>query len=118
MIDDPLALWRRNPFFILELSPRASRAEVERAGQKLIGLLELGSAAAARYETPFGPATRDGDTVRQAVAALRNPVERVIHELWAEVSPPCERAEVEDESSRPAWTAAERAIGWSAKWAE
>jgi hypothetical protein len=114
--DDLLAIWRSNPFFILELSPRASRAEVERAGQKLIGLLALGSAGAGRYDTPFGPASRDADTVRQAVAALRDPVERVIHELWADVSrtPECEPSE----NSRAAWTAAERAIGWSGKWAE
>jgi hypothetical protein len=114
MSGDPLAIWRGNPFFVLEVSPRASRAEVERAGQKLIGLLALGSAGAGRYDTPFGPASRDADTVRQAVAALRDPVERVIHELWADVS----RAPEPSENSRAAWTAAERAIGWSGKWAQ
>ena len=64
--DDPLAAWRANPFFILEVSTEASRTEVERAGQKLLGLLALGSASAARYETPLGPASRDADSVRQA----------------------------------------------------
>jgi hypothetical protein len=111
---DPLAVWRSNPFFVLGLEPRASRTEVERTGQKLIGLLELGSAAAARYDTPFGPATRDVDSVRQAVAALRDPVTRVIHELWAEVARHPERGP--GENPRRAWAKAARAIDWSAKW--
>jgi hypothetical protein len=105
---DPFADWRRNPFFVLGVSPQASPAEVERAGQKLVGLLALGSMTVTRYDTPFGPASRDADTVRQAVAALRDPVERVIHELWAGVSP------IAVETPR-AWEAAERAIGWTGK---
>jgi hypothetical protein len=110
---------------VLELDPRASRAEVERTGQKLIALLELGSAGAARYDTPFGSATRDADGVRQAVAALRDPIERVIHELWVDVARDVATSHSASgsgsgraQSVSGAWTAAGRAIGWSAKWAE
>ena len=86
---DPLAAWRSNPFFVLEVSTQASRADVERAGQKLLGLLALGSASAAQYDTPFGPAARDADSVRQALATLRDPNGRVVHELWADRQQAC-----------------------------
>jgi hypothetical protein len=111
---DPLAAWRGNPFFVLEVSTQASRADVERAGQKLLGLLALGSASAAQYDTPFGPAARDADSVRQALATLRDPNGRVVHELWADVA---HDAEMRIARQGNAWTAAERALGWTAKWA-
>jgi hypothetical protein len=108
---DPLAAWRANPFFVLGVNTRASRAEVERAGQKLLGLLAVGSAAAARYDTPFGPATRDADGVRAALATLRDPNERVIHELLANVAHR-DDARRRENPMRP-WEAAGRAIGWT-----
>jgi hypothetical protein len=113
---DPLADWRSNPFFILDVSTQASRTEVERAGQKLLGLLALSAAGADRYDTPFGTATRDADAVRRALATLRDPHERVIHELLAHVA-----TEVGDRAEAPAaeaWKDATRAIGWKAAWAE
>ena len=114
--EDPLAAswhaWRGNPFFVLELSPQASRAEVERAGQKLLALLALGSTSAGRYDTPFGPATRDADTIRQAVATLRDPVERVIHELLADFPPEAGAVQADARAARPA---VERAIGRTGK---
>lgn len=106
---DPLAVWRRNPFFVLEVKPDASRAEFERAGQKLLALLEIGSDAACRYQTPLGLAERDADAVRQALAMLRDPGERALHELWARVAP------IRSEPLRelePGWDEAERALGW------
>jgi hypothetical protein len=121
---DPLAAWRGNPFFVLEVSTDAPRAEVERAGQKLLALLALGSTSAGHCDTPLGLATRDADGVRQAVAALRDPVERVVHELWADLAPRIASTVVrgvDGQRSVPAggaWPAAERALGWTAKWAE
>jgi len=113
---DPLADWRGNPFFVLDVSTQASRTEVERAGQKLLGLLALGAAGADSYDTPFGSATRDADAVRRALATLRDPHERVMHELWADVA-----TEVGGKPNAPAtkaWEEAARAIGWKAAWAE
>jgi hypothetical protein len=110
---DPLAPWRSNPFFLLEVGPDASRGEVERAGQKLLGLLALGSAGAGHYRTPLGPATRDADGVRQAVAALRDADERVIHELWASVAQSVRERRGERQAA--AWEAAEQALGWAGK---
>jgi hypothetical protein len=108
---DPLAAWRGNPFFLLEVSTRASRTEVERAGQRLIGLLAVGSASAARYDTPLGPAIRDADAVRQALATLRDPNERAIQELWAEVAP--SRNETWTAPAAQPWETARRALGRS-----
>jgi hypothetical protein len=109
---DSLAAWRGNPFFVLEVSTQASRAEVERAGQRLIGLLAVGSATASRYDTPLGPATRDADAVRQALATLRDPDERAIQELWAQVA--VAASGLAEHRAEP-WTEAKRAIGWVAK---
>jgi hypothetical protein len=72
-----------NPFFVLGLTPDASRIEVEREAQKLLGMLELGFADAATYGTPVGPRPRTTEAVRAAVAALRDPQQRLVAELWA-----------------------------------
>jgi hypothetical protein len=105
-----LATWRNNPFFVLEVGTDASQADVERAGQRLLALLAVGSISADQYSTPLGPARRDADQVRQALAALRDPEQRVLHELWANVA----QAAAEEPINTMAgpWEAANRAIGW------
>lgn len=85
---DFLAAWRLNPFFVLGLPPTATPAEIERTGQRLLGLLAVGSTSVAECDTPLGPITRDADTVRSALAALRDPAQRLQHALWADVAPP------------------------------
>jgi hypothetical protein len=72
----------QNPFYVLELPLAASRSEVERAGQKLLALLGVGSAAARRYRTPAGEFERTEDLVRTSLGRLRDPGERVLWELW------------------------------------
>ena len=76
-----------NPFYILGLRPDCSRADLEREGQKLLAMLELKLEAARSYPTPLGPMPRTADLVRQAMAELRNPQRRLLHELWAELPP-------------------------------
>jgi hypothetical protein len=112
---DPLAAWRSNPFFVLEVATDATPSEVERAGQRLLALLALGNAAAATYQTPLGPATRDADQVRQALATLRDPEQRVLNELWANVVPAAVPATGHTKAGP--WKEAEHALGWSALWA-
>ena len=116
---DPLALWRSNPFYVLEVATDATPTDVERAGQRLLALLTVGSANAQNYPTPLGPATRDAEKVRQAVAALRDPEQRVLHELWANVA--LTGLPVSSHSDAGAcagpWEEAEHALGWSALWA-
>ena len=76
-----------NPFFVLGLSPDASRIEIEREAQKLLGMLELDFPAAKMYATPVGPQPRTAEAVRAAVAALRDPYQRLVAELWARHAP-------------------------------
>ncbi|MBV8758755.1 MAG: hypothetical protein JO257_15820 [Deltaproteobacteria bacterium] len=76
-----------NPFFVLGLSPDASRIEIEREAQKLLGMLELGFEAALTYTTPLGSRERTPEAVRAAVAALRDPYQRLLAELWARHAP-------------------------------
>jgi len=76
-----------NPFFVLAIAPDASRIEIEREAQKLLGMLELGFEAALTYATPLGPRPRTAEAVRAAVAVLRDPYQRLLAELWARHAP-------------------------------
>lgn len=82
---------RENPFYVLELSPECGPMEVERAGSKLAGLLELGVKRGARYATPLGTFERTSEGIREAKAELNDPDERLFYELWATVEPSDER---------------------------
>jgi hypothetical protein len=111
---DPLAAWRANPFFVLEVPTQASRAEIERAGQRLLALLALGSVNAENYQTPLGPGRRDADNVRQALATLREPNARMLNELWANIA----RTHGDQPAGNAprAWEGCERLLGWTGKW--
>jgi hypothetical protein len=74
---------RANPFFVLELPPDATRAEIERHGAKLLAMLAANVESARTCETPLGPLARDEHSVRQALAELRDPSRRLAHEWWA-----------------------------------
>lgn len=80
---EPGALIAQNPFYVLELPTAATRAEVEREGLRLIGMLEAGLAGASRYRSPLGSHERSPDGIRQAMGALRDPGRRLLDELWA-----------------------------------
>lgn len=110
-----------NPFFVLGVSPDASRIELEREAQKLLGMLELGFAEAQAYPTPIGPRPRTAEAVRAAVAALRDPYRRLVAELWARHAPPVVAAPVDAPEAADAAAAAaaaparaglRRALGW------
>ncbi len=76
-----------NPFYVLGLRPDCARLDVEREGQKLLGMLELGLKSVAQYMTPLGPQPRTADKVRTAMAELRSPDKRLLHEFWAALPP-------------------------------
>jgi hypothetical protein len=112
--DDPAARWRENPFFVLGLTPECSRAEVERTGQKLLALLAVDSRAAKKAKTPLGEVERTADTVRAAMAELRDPERRFLHEAWARLpvdAPLPDPARGAAKATAP-WSGALRAIGW------
>ena len=102
-----------NPFFVLGLPADASRIEIEREAQKLLGMLELGFVDAKTYQTPLGSRPRTPELVRAAVAALRDPYRRLIAELWARHAPPVQPVEtvaaIEPEPTR---AGLRRALGW------
>lgn len=124
---DPLV---DNPFYVLGVSPEATRLELERQAQLLLGMLELGLATAATYLTPCGARARSADQVRAAVAALRDPERRLAAEAWARHAPPpgaalssapARSAEAGSPSVAPpaeaaaghaAWPGARRRLGW------
>jgi hypothetical protein len=86
--DDPETLAREraaNPFFVLALDPLASAsgAEIERQGQRLLAELAANLEGARRYATPFGVRARTPELVRAAIAELRGPARRLVHEWWA-----------------------------------
>jgi hypothetical protein len=76
-----------NPFYLLALPVDATRASVEREGQKLLDQLDLGVARVATYATPLGPRTRTPEKVRWALTELRDPGKRLHHEAWASLEP-------------------------------
>jgi hypothetical protein len=109
-----------NPFYVLELAPDCSRAEVERAGQKLLAMIELDLAGARIYSTPFGSGRRDAAKVREAMAELRDPQRRLFHELWVLARPWAERSEAlivepgseTGEDGETGFGGARNALGW------
>ncbi len=116
---------RENPFFVLGLPVTASRVEVEREAQKLLGMLELGLAPAARYASPLGWHPRTPDLVRAAAATLRDPRRRLLAEAWARhvavvTEPPPAAAVVDepavapdDDAPAPGWEDARARLGWA-----
>jgi len=101
-----------NPFFVLGISPDASRIEIEREAQKLLGMLELGFVAAQEYATPLGPQPRTAEAVRAAVAALRDPYQRLVAELWARHAPAEGPKPQPDASEPPGVPELRRTLGW------
>jgi hypothetical protein len=101
-----------NPFFVLGIAPEASRIEIEREAQKLLGMLELDFADAKTYETPLGPQPRTAEAVRAAVAALRDPYRRLVAELWARNAPPPREAPPPPPNPQAARAGLRRALGW------
>lgn len=102
-----------NPFYVLQLRPDATSVQIERAGQKLLAMLEVGLEAAASYPTPLGPMPRDPDRVRRALDELRDPRRRIVHELWATLPPdPVSEPSPTDEPSGLPWSGAMAALGW------
>ncbi len=114
---------RDNPFYVLGLAPSAGRAEIEREGQKLMGMLELELKSAKVYATPVGPCERTTDKVRVAMAELRDPERRLEHELWARLDPQPAAPAPEGEGQAPErvrrradapWPGAMAVLGWRA----
>lgn len=106
-----------NAFLVLGLPADAPRLDVEREAQKLLGMLELGLAAAATYPTPLGPRPRTPELVRAAAATLRDPERRLVAEIWARgMAAPAAPVPTVAETpvvAAAGWPEAKRRLGWS-----
>lgn len=104
-----------NPFYVLGLAPDAGRAAVEIEGQKLLAMIEVGFPGVERYATPVGPGRRSADDVRRALAELRDPARRLVHELWACLTPAeaAPAAAAAEPDGPEAWPEALAALGWT-----
>jgi hypothetical protein len=71
-----------NPFLVLSLEPDATIDQVERQGQKLLLMLSAGISESACYDTPLGRRVLTEEMVREAIAELRDPDRRLVHEWW------------------------------------
>ncbi len=83
----------KNPFHVLGVPPSVDRMEAERAGQKLLALIDLGHASTAEHASPIGPRPLSGDDVRLALSALRDPTTRVMAEAAYLPPAPAPKAE-------------------------
>jgi hypothetical protein len=101
-----------NPFYVLELPTHCSRQEIERAGQKLLAMLDVGLEAARVYPTPLGGMPRDADLVRRSLDELRDPDRRLLHEVWATLDPGLE-ASLDDAEPPDAWRGLLTDLGWT-----
>lgn len=72
-----------NPFYVLELPVDCGVIDIETQGQKLLAMLQLELEAATSYRSPLGQHRRDAESVRAAMASLRDPNQRLRHELFA-----------------------------------
>lgn len=82
-LENALTRHLENPFLVLALAVTSDLAAIERQGQKLLAMLAAGLDEAQRYATPRGPRLRTAELVRSAMAELRDPERRLVHEHWA-----------------------------------
>lgn len=72
-----------NPFYVLGVATTATRTELEREGNKLLSMLQLELKESKTYRSPVGEHPRTAEAVRAAMAELRDPKRRLVHELLA-----------------------------------
>ena len=72
-----------NPFYVLGVAVTASRTDIEREGNKLLSMLQLDLKESKSYRSPVGDHVRTAEAVRAAMAELRDPKRRLVHELLA-----------------------------------
>lgn len=72
-----------NPFYVLGVATTATRTDLEREGNKLLSMLQLDLKESKTYRSPVGEHPRTAEAVRSAMAELRDPKKRLVHELLA-----------------------------------
>jgi hypothetical protein len=110
--DDPELAQRftKDPFFVLEAAPTATRRELDAVAAALIHALERGEWDAARYPTPLGERIRDAGSVKAAAHELRDPERRIVQEVWARL--PVRWQPIAPPPAPAPWCGGDRALGW------
>jgi hypothetical protein len=72
-----------NPFYVLGVATTVTRTDLEREGNKLLSMLQLDLKESKTYRSPVGDHPRTAEAVRAAMAELRDPKRRLVHELLA-----------------------------------
>ena len=104
-----------NPFYVLGVGPTASRTDIEREGNKLLSMLSLNLKEAKVYRSPLGEHPRSEELVREAMAELREPKRRLVHELLAALPASAAiPAVASPNESDEKWTAAPMVFGYGA----
>jgi hypothetical protein len=101
-----------NPFFVLELTPRATARDIHRAAARLCEALERGDPTVGSYPTPVGPQPRTAELVRASVTRLRDRDERVQYEIWATAEPSRPPQTLGEADADGAFAGAFGAFGW------
>jgi len=84
MLDELVA---DNPFYVLGLKHDCAPRDIEREGQRLLSMLALELKESLTYPTPVGERKRTSEKVRAAMAELRDPAKRLVHEVLAKLPP-------------------------------
>ena len=105
-------LIEKNPFYLLGIVPGSDDKTIEKAGQKLLGMLRLGAKQALKYQTPLGEFERTESDIREALAELRDTERRPLHEA---VYLPLDQVPVQIPSTKKpgafSWPGAIKALG-------
>lgn len=78
----PARALTENPFRILGVSPAATSREVEREGERLLGLIAADLDDTSSMPPLGGEQERTSEQVRWALGELRDPLKRTVHEFF------------------------------------
>lgn len=99
--DDPKhAAW---PFWVLELGPTATNADIDKAARDIAGRIEFAIPGAECFDTPRGSIARDQYLIRDARAKLQDPAARLLAEFWYVDPATFEGRESNNATSCEAW---------------
>ncbi len=69
------------PFWVLELTPEAKNADIDKAARDISSKIQFGIEGADRFETPIGNKQRDDFLIREARSKLQDPAARLLAEF-------------------------------------
>jgi len=78
--DNPLlSSW---PFWVLELTPTAENADIEKSARDIINKIQFQLPGSEYYRSPDGSQKRDEFLIREAKSKLQDPKTRLLAEYW------------------------------------